>query len=398
MTISINTLTNNSTFGEWKDITNAMGDGFDSVLTFGSNAGSLALTGNISAGGTLTVGTITYGTVAGGLINIERKTNIAQTLKILNDNAVAKLSFAQNDATDDDWSVETDSTHNELKIEKTVGVTTKSFTFNYSSGSITASGFTFGPLLLPNINGEKISDDSIDSRHYVDTSIDTEHLNIGGTAGTTKFLRCSDADGTTMEWDTPPSTVYTAGNGITLTNTSFSLSDQNAKLELAGGTITGPVIFNDSQKLSFGTSGTADSAFYYAGTSNILRTDLGTNCSKWQIRDDTTTIFTFNDTGSFVATDDITAFSDRTLKENIISIPNALDKVCAIGGYTYDRTDIVRDRQTGVIAQEVLEVLPEAVHQNEDGIYSVAYGNMVGLLVEAIKELKSEVDELRSNA
>jgi hypothetical protein len=101
--------------------------------------------------------------------------------------------------------------------------------------------------------------------------------------------------------------------------------------------------------------------------------------------------------GNIVASLDVTAYSDRTLKKNIVSIPNALDKVCAIGGYTFDRTDIVRDRQTGVIAQEVLEVLPEAVHQDEDGIYSVAYGNMVGLLVEAIKELREEVAELRGN-
>ena len=101
--------------------------------------------------------------------------------------------------------------------------------------------------------------------------------------------------------------------------------------------------------------------------------------------------------GPGVFSKDVTAFSDRTIKKNIISIPNALDKVCAIGGYTFDRTDVECKRSTGVIAQEVLEVLPEAVHQDEDGIYSVAYGNMVGLLIEAIKELREEVAELRGN-
>ena len=55
-------------------------------------------------------------------------------------------------------------------------------------------------------------------------------------------------------------------------------------------------------------------------------------------------------------------------------------------------------RQTGVIAQEVLEVLPEAVLGDEEGHYSVAYGNMVGLLIEAIKELKAEVEELKGGA
>jgi len=82
-----------------------------------------------------------------------------------------------------------------------------------------------------------------------------------------------------------------------------------------------------------------------------------------------------------------------------------LDKVCQLNGYTFDRTDVKYDeltgeadkpvRQTGVIAQEVLEVLPEAVTGTEESHYSVAYGNMVGLLIEAIKELKAEIDELK---
>jgi hypothetical protein len=47
------------------------------------------------------------------------------------------------------------------------------------------------------------------------------------------------------------------------------------------------------------------------------------------------------------------------------------------------------------VAQEILEVLPEAVRLNENGFYSVAYGNMVGLLIEAIKELKTQLDEIQ---
>jgi len=101
----------------------------------------------------------------------------------------------------------------------------------------------------------------------------------------------------------------------------------------------------------------------------------------------------------------VTAYSDIRVKENIEHIPNALDKVCQLNGYTFDRTDVTFDdhgepetpvRQTGVIAQEVLEVLPEAVLGDEEGHYSVAYGNMVGLLIEAIKELKAEVDDLKA--
>jgi hypothetical protein len=100
-------------------------------------------------------------------------------------------------------------------------------------------------------------------------------------------------------------------------------------------------------------------------------------------------------TGNFTASGNVTAYSDARLKENLEVIPNALDKVSNLTGYTYDRNDIETKRQTGVIAQEVLEVLPESVTESEDGIYGVNYGSMVGLLIEAIKELKAEVDELK---
>ena len=104
--------------------------------------------------------------------------------------------------------------------------------------------------------------------------------------------------------------------------------------------------------------------------------------------------------GSFTAAGNVTAYSDRRAKTNIKRIENALDKVCSIGGYTYTMKNFQKeDKQfTGVIAQEVLEVLPEAVEGSEDTKYSVAYGNMVGLLIEAIKELKSEVEILKNQA
>ena len=101
----------------------------------------------------------------------------------------------------------------------------------------------------------------------------------------------------------------------------------------------------------------------------------------------------------------VTAYSDIRVKTNIERIPDALDKVCQLNGYTFDRTDVTLDeqgeptipiRQTGVIAQEVLEVLPEAVTGDEEGHYSVAYGNMVGLLIESVKELKAEIDDLKA--
>ncbi len=100
----------------------------------------------------------------------------------------------------------------------------------------------------------------------------------------------------------------------------------------------------------------------------------------------------------------VTAYSDIAVKTNLVKIPNALEKVCSINGYTYERTDYVKDledpeapdvlRQAGVVAQEVEKVLPEVV-SGKEGNKAVAYGNIVALLIESIKELKDEVDELK---
>lgn len=98
---------------------------------------------------------------------------------------------------------------------------------------------------------------------------------------------------------------------------------------------------------------------------------------------------------NFTASGNVTAYSDITLKDNITNIDNALDKVNSIRGVTYDRIDQDNVRHAGVIAQEVEKVLPEVVQTNDNGIKSVAYGNMVGLLIEAIKELKAEIEELK---
>ena len=101
--------------------------------------------------------------------------------------------------------------------------------------------------------------------------------------------------------------------------------------------------------------------------------------------------------GTIRATGDVIAYSDIRVKENIKTIDNSLEKVSKLRGVSYTRKDI-DDKSTkiGVIAQEVIDVLPEVVSQDDKGKYSVAYGNISGLLIEAIKELKQEIEELKS--
>jgi hypothetical protein len=99
--------------------------------------------------------------------------------------------------------------------------------------------------------------------------------------------------------------------------------------------------------------------------------------------------------GNLVASGNVTAFSDIRLKKNIVEIRDALEKVKGLRGVIFDRTD-THERQTGLIAQEVLKVLPEAVSQSEKGWLAVSYGNTVGLLVQAIKELEKRVTEMEA--
>ena len=107
--------------------------------------------------------------------------------------------------------------------------------------------------------------------------------------------------------------------------------------------------------------------------------------------------------GSVRATGDVTAYSDKRVKENIITIDKALEKTLQLRGVFYNRTDKDdKSQKVGVIAQEIQEILPQVVNEDYNGLLSVSYGNITGLLIEAVKEQqtqiesqKSEIDELK---
>ena len=93
----------------------------------------------------------------------------------------------------------------------------------------------------------------------------------------------------------------------------------------------------------------------------------------------------------------VTANSDEKLKENVVGITNALEKVMDLRGVYFNRIGkTYDDREIGVIAQEVEKVLPELVKETPDGTKAVAYQNMVAVLIEAIKEQQEQINELRS--
>ena len=109
-------------------------------------------------------------------------------------------------------------------------------------------------------------------------------------------------------------------------------------------------------------------------------------------------LLTVNDnitcTGNISASGTVTSSSDATLKDNVVVIPDVLEKIAGLRGVYFTRNDLDDDGKIhiGVIAQEVEAVFPEVISGEE--VKSVAYGNIVAPLIEAVKTLKSQNDEL----
>ena len=112
--------------------------------------------------------------------------------------------------------------------------------------------------------------------------------------------------------------------------------------------------------------------------------------------------------GAITATGDVTAYysSDRNLKTNIMPINNAVEKVKAIQGVTYnwnekavelDKNKNTETKEAGVIAQEVQAVLPEVVKTRDNGFMAVDYEKLTALLIEAIKDQQVQIDELKQD-
>jgi hypothetical protein len=98
--------------------------------------------------------------------------------------------------------------------------------------------------------------------------------------------------------------------------------------------------------------------------------------------------------GNILSTGDINSNSDIKLKTNIKTITDALEKVLTLRGVEFDRIDLEGRHQIGVIAQEVEEVFPDLVTEN-NGIKSVSYGNITAILIEAIKDQQEQINSLK---
>ena len=105
--------------------------------------------------------------------------------------------------------------------------------------------------------------------------------------------------------------------------------------------------------------------------------------------------YIFNSSGNFTASGDVTAYSDIRIKHNIKPLFECLDKVKQLRGVSFSKINET-STNIGLIAQEVEKIFPEIVYEHDDGLKSVAYQNLVAVLIEAIKELSDRIDELEN--
>lgn len=187
------------------------------------------------------------------------------------------------------------------------------------------------------IKTELISDGAVHNVKIADNAVDSAKLNVTGN-GTPGQALLSDGDGT-FTWGAAGET-YTAGTGMTLTGTEFSIGQS-------------------------------------VGTSDIVQF------------------------GEVRSTGDVIAYysSDKRLKDNITTIDNALDKLNKLGGYEFDwndKQDSYQGHDIGVVAQEVEAIFPELVITRDNGFKAVKYEKLVAVLIQATKELSAKVKELEN--
>lgn len=166
-----------------------------------------------------------------------------------------------------------------------------------------------------------------------------------------------------------------------LTNKSYVDTADALKLNLAGGTMTGNLSIISSTTEMTLTLGSSGGYYFGNATTAGYKNSAGNARVSWNIS-----------SGDFTAAGNVTAYSDARLKENVQTIRDAVALVNRMRGVFYDRID-TGEAGVGVIAQEMQEVVPQVVVPN-DGTLSVAYGNLVGVLIEAIKELSARVDQI----
>jgi hypothetical protein len=234
-----------------------------------------------------------------------------------------------------------------------------------TAGSGISGGGTSGTVTISHSDTSSQASVNNSGRTYIqDITLDTYGHITGITSAT--------------ETVTNTNTTYSAGSGLDLSGTTFSIeSDLRDNVQYVGR--------DGNDYMHIGTS-----VFdWYINGNHEMRLE-----SDGDLHVD----------GNIVGYS--TTVSDERLKTDIVKIDNALDKVSQLGGYTFEYIEDGK-KSAGVIAQEVEKVLPSAITEstlplkmgedNDTSYKTVQYDQLTGLLIEAIKELKAEIEVLKGN-
>tara|TARA_R110002111_G_scaffold45802_3_gene82750 strand:- start:857 stop:2272 length:1416 start_codon:yes stop_codon:yes gene_type:complete len=292
---------------------------------------------------------------------------------------------------------------------------------NYAVSSSTPAVVTFttAPPLSSNIeivvaaiavtSISTVEDGSVVTSSITDLAVTTAKIADGAiTADKLESVVALTGAGTTTITGTYPNftvtgtggggSTYTAGAGLQLVGTEFrnTVPDQTVALTGAGATtITGTypnftITSTDTNTdTDTDTTYSAGTGMTLAGTVFNCEINTPTDVGLGNLSSSGNYV-----TGNFTSSGNITAYSDSSLKSNVHTLEDALSTVCSLRGVSFTRDDLHDQRQIGFIAQELEVVVPEVVCQLDNGIKTVAYGNVVALLVEAVKELKAEIERL----
>jgi len=345
-------------------------------------ADSISLTGPVV--GTSTVNAATFNGSGAGLTSLNASNVSSGTLNN------ARLSAVPNSALDNS-SITINGTGVSLGGSINVGDitgTTGAVTLNVGAGTlidVTADAVS--------VDLSELTTSTSDADGDFFCVVDSVNAQKKLTKGNINLSGFNNDAGFSTTTGTVTSVGVTAGSGLT-----------------GGGTVTtsGTITVNVGAGTGIDVAADAISVdvsdFMSNGSNNRVVTATGTDAmnAEANMTFDGSTLAV---TGAITATGDITAFytSDETLKTNIANIENPMEKVAQLNGVSYNWTDEAQakydhlngDKEIGVIAQQVEKVLPEMVGTRDDGTKAVRYERMCALLIECVKDLQNQVNELK---
>lgn len=325
----------------------------------GSTSGHTILTASATASGTLTLPANTGTLISTGSVGVV-------TAGLIADGSITNIDIAAGAGI----------TYGKLSLTNSI----------VNADVAVGAAITYGKLSLSNslVNADIATGAAIDITKLAASTI--SGISLGSNLNTLTFG--TYLTGTSYNG----SAAVTIATNATSANTGSTLVARDASGNFNAGTITASLSGNASSADQIKTTTRSTAATHYltfvdsdnvSATAETLYTDAG---------------ITYNpSTNDLTASGNVTAYSDVSLKENIETISNALEMVNSLRGVRFNRKDLEGNPlQIGVVAQEVEKIVPEVVKTADDGLKSVAYGNLIGVLIEAIKELSVEVEQLKS--